>query len=83
MKKILSLTVVALLVCGFAFGNQNRKPAATLPAFTDGTTVDTVAVSVYDSGGAIYQIKQPNGNICYALAMSNGAGVGSGITCVH
>ncbi|MFV8248671.1 hypothetical protein ACES2I_04015 [Bdellovibrio bacteriovorus] len=36
--------------------------------FTDGTKVETIQIFPEATGTAVYQIKQPDGTVCYAIS---------------
>lgn len=89
MTKVLVLGL--LLGSSFAFAGketvkkdkEDRKPAADAwNQFSDGTRIERVSSQAGTS--FVYQIKQPDGKTCYAIATAMGgdnAGNGASITC--
>ncbi|WII73418.1 hypothetical protein QJS83_05990 [Bdellovibrio sp. 22V] len=73
MKK-LSLAGMGLLtiITGIAIAmepSKNELAPFVTGAFSDGTTVETLSVALENRAtSVIYQIKQTNGVVCYALA---------------
>ncbi|AHZ86923.1 hypothetical protein [Bdellovibrio bacteriovorus] len=62
-----TLLVVLSLAIGIGISWAGMKPFA-VNQFADGTTVETILVRPEATETAIYQIKQSDGVVCYAIS---------------